>query len=440
MEVHGGWIIRTRYPDATRPAVWAGRRPPAAIDPELDPERKPTPMIRSIDQLDLSGKRVLVRVDFNVPLDDAGHITDDKRIRESLPTIRRIIDAGGRAILMSHLGRPKGQPVAKYSLKPAAEHLARLLDRPVALAPDCVGAETAAMVAALVPGDVLMLENLRFHKEEEENDAAFAAELASYADVYINDAFGTAHRAHASTAAVAHLVAERAAGYLMMKELQFLGDALREPKRPFVAILGGSKISGKIDVINALMATCDAILIGGGMMYTFLKAQGKEVGASLVEAEKIDLAGQILAEAARRNVALVLPEDAIIADRFAADAETRIATVDAIPETWMGLDIGPATRATFAARIKGAQTVVWNGPMGVFEMEPFAGGTSAVAQAMADATAAGATTVVGGGDSAAAIAELGLADKVTHVSTGGGASLEFLEGKELPGVAALDVT
>jgi phosphoglycerate kinase len=395
-------------------------------------------MIRSIDQLNLAGKRVLVRTDFNVPLDESGAITDDKRITESLPTIKKIIESGGRAILMSHLGRPKGERKEKYSLRPVAEHLAKLLGREVKLAPDCVGDEVKGMVDAMRDGDVLLLENLRFHKEEEANDREFARQLAALGDIYINDAFGTAHRAHASTEAVATLVPERAAGYLLLKELKFLGDAVRNPERPFVAILGGSKISGKIDVINALLDKCDTILVGGGMIFTFFKAQGKEIGSSLLEEEKIDVARGVLADAAAKNVDLLLPTDVVVADKFAADAATHVASVDAIPAGWMGLDIGPETREAFAAKVTGARTVVWNGPMGVFEMEKFAAGTKAVAEALAVATEHGATTIVGGGDSAAAIAELGFEDRVSHVSTGGGASLEFLEGKELPGVKALE--
>ncbi|HVZ40875.1 MAG TPA: phosphoglycerate kinase [Candidatus Kapabacteria bacterium] len=396
-------------------------------------------MICSVDQIDCHGKRVLIRVDFNVPLNDAGEVTDDKRIVESLPTIRAVIAAGGKAILMSHLGRPKGERNMKYSLRPAAERLSRLLGRPVPLAPDCIGDETAAMVNAMQPGDVLLLENLRFHKEEEANDRTFAGALAALGDVYVNDAFGTAHRAHASTEAVAHLVPERAAGYLMLKELRFLGDALRSPARPFVAILGGSKISGKIDVINALLDTCDTILVGGGMMFTFFRAQGKQTGASMVEDDRIEMARNVLDAAAAKNVRIALPTDVVIADRFAADAATRTVDADAIPADWMGLDIGPETQKVFSDIVTKAGTVVWNGPMGVFEMEPFAAGTRAVAEAMVQATKHGATTVVGGGDSAAAIAQFGLENGVSHVSTGGGASLEFLEGKELPGVAALEV-
>ncbi len=394
--------------------------------------------VRSIDQLDLAGKRVLVRVDFNVPLDDSGAITDDKRIVESLETIRWIVDHGGRAVLMSHLGRPKGERDARYSLRPAAERLSKLLGKEVPLAPDCVGNDVKLLVAGMADGDVILLENLRFYKEEEANDKSFARQLAGLGDIYINDAFGTAHRAHASTEGITHFIHEKAAGYLLLKELKFLGDAVANPKRPFVAILGGSKISGKIDVINSLLERCDAILIGGGMMFTFFKAQGKEIGASLVEEDKVGMARQILADAASNNVALILPSDAVVADRFAEDAETRIVPIDEMPSGWMGLDIGPQSRIAFAERIAVAKTVVWNGPMGVFEMQKFAAGTKAIAEALTVATERGATTIVGGGDSAAAIAELGMAEKVSHVSTGGGASLEFLEGKELPGVKALE--
>lgn len=395
-------------------------------------------MIRTIDQLDLKGRRVLVRVDFNVPLDENGVITDDKRIVESLPTIRRIVESGGRAVLMSHLGRPKGERKPKYSLMPVASHLSSLLDQPVPLALDCIGEGARSMVDAMRDGDVLLLENLRFHKEEEENNPAFARELAAMGDVYVNDAFGTAHRAHASTEGVARLISERAAGYLLLKELKFLGEAVRHPDRPFVAILGGAKISGKIDVVNSLMETCDTILIGGGMSFTFFKAQGLEIGASLLEEDRVAMARDVLDEARRRNVDLLLPTDVVVADRFAADALTQVVPIDAIPAGWMGLDIGPNTTELYRGRIHAAKTVVWNGPMGVFEMEPFSHGTRAVAEALAVATDNGAITIVGGGDSAAAIADMKLEHRVTHVSTGGGASLEFLEGKELPGVTALD--
>lgn len=395
-------------------------------------------MIPSIDDLQLAGRRVLVRVDFNVPLDDAGAITDDKRIVESLPTIRRIVEAGGRAVLMSHLGRPKGERKEKYSLRPAAARLTELLGREVRLAPDCVGPEVEALVASMSDGDVVLLENLRFHREEEANAETFARALARLGDVFVNDAFGTAHRAHASTEGVTHFIDEKGAGYLLMKELKFLGEAVLNPERPFVAVLGGSKVSGKIDVINALLERCDTIIIGGGMMFTFYRAQGKAVGASLVEEDRVEVARAILEAAAKRGRILMLPEDVIVADRFAADAATQETSIDAITDGWMGLDIGSKSRERFAAEIRSARTVVWNGPMGVFEMEPFAAGTRAVADALVAATRQGATTIVGGGDSAAAIAQFGLEDSVSHVSTGGGASLEFLEGKVLPGVAALE--
>jgi len=395
-------------------------------------------MIHPLTDLTLRGRRALIRVDFNVPQNDAGEITDDKRIVESLPTIKAVIEAGGRAVLMSHLGRPKGERKEKYSLKPVAERLSTLLGCEVPLAPDCVGEEAGQMVAEMSDGDVLLLENLRFHSEEEANDPEFARALAELGDVYINDAFGTAHRAHASTEGVTHFISETAAGHLLLKELQFLGDTLREPRRPFVAIMGGSKISGKIDVINALLDRCDTVLVGGGMIFTFFRAQGLRTGASLVEEDKVDMARELLSEAERKGVRLLLPLDVVAASRFAADAETAVVPAGDIPEGWMGLDIGPETRKAFAAIITDARTVVWNGPMGVFEMEPFAAGTRAVAEALAEATDNGATTIVGGGDSAAAIAEFGMESRVSHVSTGGGASLEFLEGRELPGVKALD--
>jgi phosphoglycerate kinase len=395
-------------------------------------------MIASIDDIRLEGRRVLVRVDFNVPLDERGAISDDTRIVESLPTIRRIVESGGRAVLMSHLGRPKGRRDEKYSLRPAADRLSQLLGRSVTLAPDCIGPDVERIVGEMRDGDVVLLENLRFHAGEEANDAAFAEALGRLGDVYVDDAFGTAHRAHASTEGVTRYVEEKAAGYLLLKELKFLGDAVRNPERPFVAVIGGAKVSGKIDVINALLERCDAIVIGGGMMFTFFRALGMEVGASLVEADRIDVARTIIDEAARRGRTLMLPEDVVVADRFAADAATKVVAVEEIPSGWMGLDIGPRTRERFAATIRDARTVVWNGPMGVFEMAPFAAGTRAVADALVEATRSGATTIVGGGDSAAAIAQFGLEDGVSHVSTGGGASLEFLEGKVLPGVAALE--
>ena len=391
----------------------------------------------TIDSVDLKGKRVLVRVDFNVPLDEHQHITDDNRIVESLPTIRKIIKDGGRAILMSHLGRPKGKPKPEFSLKPVANHLAKILHSHVRFATDCVGDAARREVDALKNGEVLLLENLRFHPEEEANDEGFAAKLAELGDIYVNDAFASAHRAHASTEGVTKHIKVSVAGYLMQKELEYLGRAVGNPVRPYTAILGGSKISGKIDVIQHLMNKVDALLIGGGMMFTFYKAQGMEIGSSLLEADKVDLAKTILSEAKKRNVRLLLPVDTVVADKVAKDAATKVVDVQHIPAGWSGLDIGPKTAELFASEIRKARTVVWNGPMGVFEMPAFAAGTNAVAKALVEATKAGTVTIVGGGDSAAAIAQAGLEKGVSHVSTGGGASLEFLEGKVLPGVAAL---
>lgn len=396
-------------------------------------------MIHSIDDLSLAGKRVLVRVDFNVPQDDTGAITDDIRIRESLPTIQKIVSAGGKAILMSHLGRPKGKVNPKYSLAPVAVRLAELLGKPVKMAPDCIGDEVGKMITLMEDGEVVLLENVRFYAQEEENDEEFSRKLAALGDVYVNDAFGSAHRAHASTQGVTKFIHARAAGYLMQKELKYLGEAVTTPKRPFTAILGGSKISGKIDVITNLLDKCDTILVGGGMIFTFYKAMGKEIGDSLVEEDKIELAKEILANAKAKNVKLLLPTDAVVADAFSNDAAHKIVNIDAIEKGWRGLDIGPASIALFSEVITNSKTVVWNGPMGVFEMSNFAAGTKAVAEALVTATKAGAITIVGGGDSAAAIEQFGYAKAVSHVSTGGGASLEFLEGKELPGVAALDV-
>lgn len=397
-------------------------------------------MIRSIADVDVAGKRVLTRVDFNVPQDENGAITDDIRITSALPTVKSIIDRGGIAVLMSHLGRPKGERKMKYSLAPVAAHLTSLLGPSVAvhLASDCIGDAAASVVNAAKPGDVVLLENLRFYAEEEANDEGFCTQLAALGDLYCNDAFGTAHRAHASTAGVAHLFDTVASGLLLQRELDYLGSALANPKRPLVSVMGGSKISGKIDVISSLMKSCDTILIGGGMMFTFLKAQGINVGSSLVEEDRLDLAREILSTAAANNVNLVLPTDTVVADAFNNDAQRKAVKVDGISDGWMGLDIGPETASHYADVITSAGTVVWNGPMGVFEMPNFAAGTKAVADAMAAATAKGAITIVGGGDSAAAIAQFGQASNVSHVSTGGGASLEFLEGKVLPGVAALD--
>ncbi len=392
----------------------------------------------SIDKVELKGKRVLVRVDFNVPLDENLSITDDNRIAESLPTIKKIIADGGKAILMSHLGRPKGQVNPKYSLKPIAERLSELLGIEVKLAPDCIGAETKAMVDAMQIGDVLILENVRFHTEEEKNDPEFAKQLAELGDVYINDAFGSAHRAHASTEGITKFIKISVAGYLMQKELDYLGNAITNPKRPYLAILGGAKISGKIDVINNLLNKVDVLIVGGGMAFTFYKAQGNEIGKSLLEAEKVDLAKEVLEDVKKSRIKFLLPVDVIVASEFKNDSPSSVVGVDSIPADKMGLDIGPETTKLFSTEIMNAKTIVWNGPMGVFEMDNFAKGTNAIAQALANATTKGAITIIGGGDSAAAIAKAGLKDKVSHVSTGGGASLEFLEGKALPGVVALN--
>ncbi|MER3522921.1 MAG: phosphoglycerate kinase [Ignavibacteria bacterium] len=392
----------------------------------------------TIDDVELKEKRVLVRVDFNVPMTEHGTIADDKRIVESLPTIRKILDSGGIAILMSHLGRPKGGPSAEFSLKPVAKHLGTLLSSTVHFAHDCVGEGTRKLVASLKPGDVLLLENLRFHAEEEKNDPAFAKELASYGDVYVNDAFGTAHRAHASTEGITKFIKPCVAGYLMKKEIEYLTQAVGNPKRPYVAIVGGAKISGKIDVIQNLLPKVDVLVIGGGMAFTFFRAQDVEVGDSLVEVEKIPLAKKLLEEikASRRRV--ILPVDCVIADKFDNNAQRRVVPVTKIPVGWRALDIGPETAQLIRLETKNAKTIVWNGPMGVFEMSNFANGTLEVAKILAEATRNGATTIVGGGDSAAAVAQMGFEAQISHVSTGGGASLEFLEGKQLPGLAALD--
>ena len=391
----------------------------------------------SINEVNFNGKKTLVRVDFNVPLDENLNITDDIRITSSLPTINKIIADGGKVILMSHLGRPKGKPNAKYSLKPAAVRLSELLGKEVKLAPDCIGAEVKALVDAMQNGDVILLENLRFHEEEEKNAPEFAKEIADLGEVYVNDAFGSAHRAHASTEGVTKYISVCAAGFLMQKELDYLGKAIADPKRPFCAILGGSKISGKIDVINNLIDKVDTLIIGGGMAYTFFKAQGKEIGTSILEAEKIELAKELLGKLANSKVKFMLPIDVLVGDEFKNETPQMAVSVDAIPADKMGMDIGPETIKLFTEEIVNAKTIVWNGPLGVFEFDNFARGTNAVAQALVDATEKGAVTIIGGGDSAAAISKAGLDDKVSHVSTGGGASLEFLEGKVLPGVDAL---
>ncbi len=387
---------------------------------------------KTIKDIDVKGKRVLVRVDFNVPMEN-GQITDDRRIRAALPTIQYLLDYGASVVLMSHFGRPKSGPELKYSLKPAATRLQELLGRPVKMLADCVGPEVEVACKAMRPGEVTVLENTRFYKEEEKNDPAFAAKLAALGEVYINDAFGSAHRAHASTEGVAKILRPAVAGFLMEKELEYLGGALDNPTRPFLAIMGGAKISNKIAVIANLLSKVDSLLIGGGMANTFFVAQGYDVGSSLVEAEAVDTAKKLLAEHADK---LVLPVDCVVATEFKAEAESKVVSVAEVPAGWMILDIGPATIAHFSNRLAAAKTVVWNGPMGVFEFPRFAEGTFAIARALAGLK--DATTIIGGGDSAAAVEQSGLADKMSHISTGGGASLEFLEGQVLPGVAALD--
>jgi len=393
---------------------------------------------RTINDIDTRGKKVLVRVDFNVPMTADLKVADDNRMVGSLPTIRKILKDGGAVILMSHLGRPKGQPNHEFSLAPVAAHLGTLLGVPVKFARDCVGKATRQMVDELKPGEVLLLENLRFHVEEELNDANFAKELAGFGDIYVNDAFGSAHRAHASTEGVTKFLRPAVAGFLMEKEIDYLGRALANPARPYVAILGGAKISGKIDVIQNLIPKIDCLVIGGGMAFTFFQAQGLEIGDSMVEQEKLPLAKKILDEMSKRHLRVLLPVDCVIADRMDNDANRRVVPVAKIPAGWRGLDIGPETVKLINIEIRRAKTVFWNGPMGVFEMPNFANGTLEVARLLADVTKTGATTIVGGGDSAAAVAQAGFEDQVSHVSTGGGASLEFLEGKILPGVAALD--
>jgi phosphoglycerate kinase len=391
----------------------------------------------SIRDLDLSGKRVFIRVDFNVPLDGA-LVSDDTRIRETLPTLAFARERGARLVLASHLGRPKGAPNPKYSLRPVASKLADLLGSPVDFASDCVGADAEAKSKALANGSVLLLENVRYHAEEEANDEAFSRQLAALCDgLFVCDAFGSAHRAHASVVGITRFVKQSAAGLLMERELAYLGKALSNPERPFVAVLGGAKVSDKIEVVENLMRVADAMLIGGGMAYTFLKSQGLPIGKSLVEMDKLDLAKKLIAEAKQRNFRLLLPTDHVLGAEFKADTKTQTTSVNATPEGWMGLDIGPDTILKFSAELAGAKTIVWNGPMGVFEMPAFAKGTLEIARAVAAATAKGATSIVGGGDSVAAIHQAGLADKVSHISTGGGASLEFLGGRTLPGVEAL---
>ncbi len=388
---------------------------------------------KSITDIDVKGKKVLARCDFNVPMQD-GVITDVKRITGAMPTIKYLSEHGAKVILCSHMGRPKGEFNMKYSLAPVAEKISEYLGKPVIMAKDVIGEDAKAKAAALKDGDVMLIENVRFHKEEEKNDPEFAKELASMAEIFVNDAFGTAHRAHASTEGVSHYLPS-VCGFLIQKELDVMGGALEHPEHPFVAILGGAKVSDKIGVINNLIEKVDTLIIGGGMAYTFLKAKGFAIGSSLCEPDKLDLALQLLAKAKDKGVELLLPVDNRLGDKYDPECNFMLVNSDEIPDGWMGLDIGPATEVLFADAIKGAKTVVWNGPMGVSEWDKFASGTRAVAQAVADS---GAVSIIGGGDSAAAIEKLGFADKVTHISTGGGASLEFLEGLVLPGIACLE--
>jgi len=393
---------------------------------------------KTIEDVNLKNKKVLMRCDFNVPLDEHQQITDDRRITASMPSIKKVLEDGGALILCSHLGRPKGQVKAELSLRPVAKRLSELLGQEVVLSGDAVGEETAKMKQNLQPGQVLLLENLRFHGQETENDPEFSRQLAEGCDIYVNDAFGTAHRAHASTEGVTHFIDECVAGYLIEKEIKYLGNAVNNPVRPLIAILGGAKISGKIDVIKNLFDKVDVLIIGGGMVYTFYKAKGLEIGTSLLEEDRIEMAGELLAEAETKKVPLHLPVDNVIADTFDNDAKTKIAAAGQIPSGWMGLDIGPETIKKFVSEVGKAKTIIWNGPMGAFEMPNFAVGTRKVAEALAEATRKGATSIVGGGDSAAAISSFGMDDQMSHISTGGGASLEFLEGKKLPGIEALN--
>ena len=389
---------------------------------------------KTIEKVDLKGKRVFIRADFNVPLDENGNITDDTRIRSTLPTINFALDAGAKVILASHLGRPKGKPAAKYSLAPVALRLNRLLNKEVKFAKDCIGPDVEHLVLGMRPGDVLLLENLRFHAEEEKNDEAFSKALASFTDVYVNDAFGTAHRAHASTYGITKHVKQSVAGFLMKKEIDYLQKTVANPVRPFVAILGGAKVSGKIGVIENLKDKCDKIIVGGAMAFTFIKGRGQQVGASLVEDEMLEMAQRIRKSLRESNVKFYLPVDFVVAENMNAGAATKLVTSQEIPEGWMGLDIGPATTRLFSEALQDAKTIIWNGPMGMFEQDAYSRGTFAIARSVADAYA---TTIVGGGDTDVAVHKAGVSDSITFISTGGGASLELLEGKELPGLAAL---
>ncbi len=390
--------------------------------------------VKTVEELDAKGKRVFVRVDFNVPLNENKVITDDTRIRAALPTIRFLMERGAKVILASHLGRPKGQVNEKYSLAPVAAKLGEILGKPVLFAGDCIGEEAKKVVESMKDGDIALLENLRFHPEEEKNEPGFVKELASLADLYVNDAFGTAHRAHASTAGVAGLLPS-AAGFLMKKEVEYLGKALSNPVEPFVAIIGGAKVSDKIGVIENLLDKIDTLVIGGGMANTFLKSEGLDMGKSLVEEEKVGLARDTLQKAAAKGVKVLLPTDLVVAETVSPDAPHKVVAKNQVPAGWAAVDIGPESAKTYADAVRNANTIVWNGPMGVFEMEPYARGTEAVAKAVAES---GGISIIGGGDSVAAVKKMGVAEKVSHISTGGGASLEFLEGKELPGVKALE--
>lgn len=394
--------------------------------------------LANLSKSDLEGKRALVRADFNVPLDDAGNITDDTRIRAALPTIQDLISKNAKVILASHFGRPKGEVKDKLRLTPVAKRLSELLGKEVVKCDDCIGDEVANKVGGLQNGDVLLLENVRFHGEEEKNDSEFAKKLASNADLYVNDAFGTAHRAHASTEGVTHYLSPSIAGYLIEKELQYLQNAIENPQRPLAAIIGGSKVSSKIGVIETLLDKCDKLIIGGGMIFTFYKARGLNVGKSLVEEDKLELAKTLEAKAKEKGVDLLLPTDVVVADNFAADANSQTVSIENIPDGWMGLDIGPDSVKKFQEALGDCKSVIWNGPMGVFEFDKFAVGTEAIAHTLADLSKKGATTIIGGGDSVAAVEKVGLADQMSHISTGGGASLELLEGKTLPGIAALN--